>query len=204
MRTADALQLAVRFPPVSFFAERGETMASNLNINILMPAESGRASQEAAPPPMELGQGLANIAYSGAAQLRGAPAPELPDRLPSQAGIAPSPGPMAGAFSGAAAAPVPMDPGVLSSMASGAAQAVSGSTPPPPMDINQLAAASGRAVGTGMAPSPSRIEDVAAAAGVALPIGLPPQPIPPAELENAARASGGSPSTPPPRRREAR
>ena len=175
-------------------------MASTLNINISMPAESGRAVQEAAPPPMEMGQGQANIAYSGAAQIRGAPAPEPPDRLPSHAGIAPAPGPMAGAFAGAAAAPVPIEPDVLTSMASGAALA-SSSTPPPPMDISQLSILAGRAVGTGMAPSPSRIEDVAAAAGVALSIGLPPQPIPPEELENAARASGDAGGSPPPTQR---
>jgi hypothetical protein len=178
-------------------------MASNLNINISMPAESGRVSQEVAPPPMELGKGQGNIAYSVAAQGGGAPAPEPPDQLPSQFGRAPSAMPMASAVSGAAAAPVPLEPSVLASMASGASQVVSGSAPPPPMALNQHAGSSGRAVETGMAPSPSRIEDVAAAAGVALPIGLPPQPIPPEELENAARASGdsgGSRNTPQSRR----
>lgn len=161
-----------------------EVTMTTLNINLSLPAEAGRPSQ----------------------QISAAPAPEPPDRLPSQAGIAHAQRPVAGVFSGAATAPAPMEPGALASMASISTQAVFGPTPPPPMDINQLAAASGRAVEMGMAPYPSRIEDVAAAAGMALPIGLPPQPIPPEELENAARASGGSGGSPPapPRRRDTR
>lgn len=169
-------------------------MTANLNINIALPGASPeRSSQEAAPSPVELSQGQANISYGAAP-----PAPldlGVIDAMASGAamGAAPSPADLAqeqaGIIDDAGGPPAPLDPATLAALAGGSALGVAGSEPPPPTDIAQVVALAGGSVGeAGGPPPPAQNEDTAA--GMPVDAGLPPEPIPPDEMAEEASSEG--------------